>query len=712
MPRVFEPTLRCPLGREMSVCEIYPDELPEVSKIQELLIGEVPPLPVWLNFAVVLRRSGRTRDAADVLRLVNDHGDNIDQFLLPRGISREVILDGKARIAVALSALEVELSGRDAIEGHERGSAEHRERQRAHLRSAEEAIRRAERLADGGAHRVKSERLVELARGVFGLGSAQADEGKSALFMSKAGRLFREVLEGGESVPALVGHGIALFHEGHPAPALQCFLRALRLNPGSDASIYLGIAAAAERSGDLERAEMAARRALQLQAGNPDALFLHALLQLRRPRNALGTAEGVRGLRACARMISVANDVSLGRSPRLLNHTANAHFFRWVPLGDFSAAVGAGGDIVLTPSGGGEGAPAAPPLRRGDRLLLDGAREATVAAVERSGDAFRLRVAGGSGAAAEGAAPSIEFRDFGAAFEAAEKALRLGWNAGMRAESCFHMARVLHARGDFAAAKARYRSAIEQDPSFPLPYYPLAQLHLAASPPTEDSLARAVACLTRAREMTKQVRRGGRGGALPSSFPLRSRVLFGICVAVASIPSRSASPVASFFPIPLRRCVSCAPVLPFLALFLPSPARASPSSPPSCSPPRPQPLTLLRPPPSAPTSSAARGGSPPPGGCRARPAARAGPRDGALPPRAGGAAAAAARGRVAAARVGALRRRELRQGAPRLRAAPRLPPPGRPRAAGRLQQHGRPAPPPRRRRRRARSRRGLSRIHI
>ena len=84
----------------------------------------------------------------------------------------------------------------------------------------------------------------------------------------------RSLKDGGkDNIGPMLWKALLLFKRDQVADALQWYKRALRMHPGADAGVRLGIGACNLRLGNFEHARLAFQRALDLEPENPDALL-------------------------------------------------------------------------------------------------------------------------------------------------------------------------------------------------------------------------------------------------------------------------------------------------------------------------------------------------------------------------------------------------------------------------------------------------------
>ena len=84
----------------------------------------------------------------------------------------------------------------------------------------------------------------------------------------------RGLKDGGkDNIGPMLWKALLLFKRDQVADALQWYKRALRMHPGADAGVRLGIGACNLRLGNFEHARLAFQRALDLEPENPDALL-------------------------------------------------------------------------------------------------------------------------------------------------------------------------------------------------------------------------------------------------------------------------------------------------------------------------------------------------------------------------------------------------------------------------------------------------------
>ena len=124
-----------------------------------------------------------------------------------------------------------------------------------------------------------------------------------------------------ENIPALLGKACVAFNKKDYKGALAFYKKALRTNPNCPGSVRLGMRVCFVKLGNMEKAELAFQRALELDPQCVGALVGLAILQL--------NSKQQDSIKKGVELLSKAYTID-STSPMVLNHLANHFFFKKV----------------------------------------------------------------------------------------------------------------------------------------------------------------------------------------------------------------------------------------------------------------------------------------------------------------------------------------------------------------------------------------------
>ena len=484
--------LNCPVNKGGSV-QVLADEMPEnVEDVRALLVGEVPPFQVWLRFALEYRRQGRLHDFSYILHFLRENEGAIENFVKRndkdknRLFRQDLFDEGKLLISNALAAHAMEHAMESNIVDDRNRSIDGLQptlRKQEAIGKLDGALRYIEDLEKQYPNYVMS--LLTKGFNFLCRGHMHTDMKVRVSFYDRAMELFQDVIyhSQDQSIPAHLGRGTVLYHLGRYDHALDAFVKAMRMNPDCHSSVRIGIAMCCFKLGQFDRARVAMRRALLLQPYNVQAIMGEALLILRCEDVSLESPEGVKNMNEMRRLVELANGLSGGNNPIVLNHMSNIYFFRYVTLDD-AAAITESDSLKVSGETDGQD------LSSGDPVLIDGSHRNAVAMIEKDGEGgllVRLKEPLPADIQRKGAV-KVKFRNLELAYRCAALADNLTLDGAIRAESKFHVGRIAHLRGELTKARQNYRDSHVLRSSFPLPLMGFAQVTLGEylARPTKD----------------------------------------------------------------------------------------------------------------------------------------------------------------------------------------------------------------------------------
>eukprot|EP00638_Chattonella_subsalsa_P008943 CAMPEP_0117751552 /NCGR_PEP_ID=MMETSP0947-20121206/11048_1 /TAXON_ID=44440 /ORGANISM="Chattonella subsalsa, Strain CCMP2191" /LENGTH=1322 /DNA_ID=CAMNT_0005569965 /DNA_START=191 /DNA_END=4159 /DNA_ORIENTATION=- len=446
--------------------EVFCDELPEdVADVIDILKAEIAPLDIWLQFAVEYYRQGREEHFRSILSEVVDAlGPEAEQFYQD---DLEAYKVGRLRILNALAA--------DAIK---RAS----ENPRMEDRKEDELYTQA---LDYFSQADRIDQMCEMTW--VGKGVMLLSQGH----MERAAYYFDNAIKSGKNLPAILGKAAICFHAGQYAQALDLYGQALRMSPSRcGAGVRVGLGLCAYKLGQEDRAKAAMERALQVDDQCVEALVGLALLEMGSVDRKKNPSLAAQKIDAAIGMVSEAYRHDQ-RNAMALNHLANHYFWRWRQISESAEVVTNTSEIHVADSDNLS-------LNAGDPLRISCLKgnppTMIVGVVERSeghgkgkGSTIHLRSAY-NGPTYKGV--TLAVKDYARVYQLANSGFHNTDNNQMKAESCYLMARVHHAKDDHERAFRYYFEACKLWSGLAPAQYGLAQEYLRLG-----DRARAQACL-------------------------------------------------------------------------------------------------------------------------------------------------------------------------------------------------------------------------
>eukprot|EP00761_Pharyngomonas_kirbyi_P013287 gb/GECH01013314.1/.p1 GENE.gb/GECH01013314.1/~~gb/GECH01013314.1/.p1 ORF type:complete len:989 (+),score=344.47 gb/GECH01013314.1/:1-2967(+) len=279
-------SISIPLSGKDEVVEIPLDDLPDDEHdIIDLLKDEMAALHIWRNVAIGYYRQQKFKQFASIL-------NEAERFEppAPTESERQSIRDGRVKVLNTLIAYNIQLAN------NESGESQKHEL----FNTATQYLNKAGRLNP-------MDNSIFVIRGVLFLHQGT---------LEKAENQFNTALQSDpQNIPAMLGKACILYNQERYRRALELYRKILVINPRCPAEIRLGIGLCLFQLGNLQKAELAFKRVLELSPENVEAKVGLAVMYL----NA-GKIQMAMGY------LSRAYEVNR-RNSMVLNHLSNYLFF-------------------------------------------------------------------------------------------------------------------------------------------------------------------------------------------------------------------------------------------------------------------------------------------------------------------------------------------------------------------------------------------------
>ena len=441
-------SIRIPVGSDC--VEFYPDELPtDVLELEDVLADSFAPLEAWHASALEYYRQGRLSEFEQLLEEISEAGADVMGRYKEKekkgGYEAWMLRIWHALAASTLLKMEAPTN-----------SPEENKRLRAKFN---QYLDRAAGFDD------VIPPYSELLKGFYEL---RARDPK------KAGLHFKNIRENPSkdvrekyAFVALLGQGAVSFGMRQPKAALECFTKAIELNPACSASVRIALAVCCFELQQFERSRLAVKRALCLEPNNVDGLILLALLE-RVDAHKFRTRKAELYLNAYEYCMLAEH---LDRNNAMaLNHIAQHLFFSWKLLSNDAEMVSST-ELQFSVSGDFN-------LANGDLIRVNEQFNSTVQEVKRAGAGVSLVLQPPLPANYTGPL-RVEAKEISHIRSILQRALKASKVDAISAESYYILGRLYHLLGVPDGALHYYQEALRRWVDFPLAAMGVGQLLLS-----------------------------------------------------------------------------------------------------------------------------------------------------------------------------------------------------------------------------------------
>ena len=278
---------------------------------------------------------------------------------------------------------------------------------------------------------------------------------------------------------SLVGMGLYHYNMNDNEKALDSFIKALVVNPESDASLRVAISYCLFKLGSYDKARLAAKRALEIDPTSVDSIVMLALVEQIDAIKDKEKANRIQHRSNAADLCSFAISLDPTSSTALIN-LANHSFCSLKSLssgeGDDAPRCLDEATIQLTSA-------VAKGVAVGDELHFGGSAKIhyVTEVIPRGLDLIDLKVRPNL-PTGEGHALSVKTKELGKVLQYARQAQECTKIPRVKAESFFIQGRVFHAQGKIRDAQALYKQTVSLWPEMTLAQFALGQISLSNGP--------------------------------------------------------------------------------------------------------------------------------------------------------------------------------------------------------------------------------------
>ena len=311
-PFAFLPSLQIPIASSSSsedlFVEIFPEELKEtsVSTLLQVLRDEKAPMAVWAAAGHLLVTQQLTREAVQVLSEACDEA-------AAAGTTTATTKQERVRCLAAAGIATLLAGG---------GGGTSSSAPNAQSSSSSQDWTAADQKFTQAGKVDTFFPMTWIGRGLLNLKRNSLDQAKFFFQTTKK--------QCGAVLPALLGMAAVLLAEQDYKGALNEYKTAIRQFPtASGAAARVGLATAAYRLGQVDRAKAAFARARALDPEYVPALVGTALLDMR--ATVAADKDFAARMEYAIKLLSVANLLD-GHNAMVQNHLANHYFWKWTPV--------------------------------------------------------------------------------------------------------------------------------------------------------------------------------------------------------------------------------------------------------------------------------------------------------------------------------------------------------------------------------------------
>lgn len=439
-------SLFIPVRQSDQRVEVFVDELPaDVNDILDILRAEIAPLQIWLSFAIEYYKQHQYDQFKEILNAACEPG------------VEEIYNDDVSRI----SRLKIF----NALAGHLIGCIwqEKDEKKRNELsQKAINLFQRADRIDANFATTLVGKGLMFLAKG--------EDD--------RAHRFLKSVLsQNKDNLAALLGQALLYFRAKKYADAKRVYERVIQLHPQTGpehaSRLRMCFGYCCYKLGGFAKAQAAMKRAIDLDESNVDASIAEALATLRE-RSAPEKEKFMSNSNSKYMHILQRAHLVNAQNPMVMNQLANHYFLQWTLLpGTFTVTQGS--PVIHTSEDCTKEISAGQMLRIGQESSLE-FRIANVKLTNSSVTSNSI-VLDFPYPLPSTTKAHVYYKSYDQTLSFAGSAYHSTQTSEVQAESCYLMARALHAKGKKHEAYGYYFNAIRLWPEYSLAWYNLAQMY-------------------------------------------------------------------------------------------------------------------------------------------------------------------------------------------------------------------------------------------
>ena len=303
---------------------------------------------------------------------------------------------------------------------------------------------------------------------------------------------------------AVIGLGIVAYARQKWQTALEFFVKALQENQGRPAPVRMAIAACCFKLEMFDKAASAAKKALETDATNIDAIIMLALIE--QVFALKDRANRIQHRSAAADYCNFALSMDPHCASALIS-LANHHFCTLRPLKADNGAAGCAACVdehtVHVASS------AAVNVMVGDEVHFDVSppvlREVVHVEINAAAGLVVLTVKPPLPASAVGHTLSIKTKELGLVLSLARRAFECTNLKQVKSESCYIEGRVYHAKGSIRDARASYETALQHWPDMTLANFALGQIYLSevAAVPSQAGYLKALEYFEKVQKVNK-----------------------------------------------------------------------------------------------------------------------------------------------------------------------------------------------------------------
>jgi RNA polymerase-associated protein CTR9 len=316
------PSLRIPLQSSSSeFVEIFPEELKDasVATLLQVFRDEKVPLDVWAAAGHLLVTQHLTREALQILQeACEDITTTTGTLGKTSAGSGNANKADKVRVLAATGIVTLLAAARDSDNNPTGGTSSHTTTATSHntdWQAADQKFTQAGKVDTFFP-------MTWVGRGLLNLQRSSLDQAKFFFQTTKK--------QCGPVLPALLGMAAVYLAEGKYSLALNEYVTAIRQFPtASGAAARVGLATAAYKLGQVDRAKAAFQRAQALDPEYVPALVGIALLDMRATTAA--DRDFSQRMEVAVKLLSVANLLD-SQNAMVQNHLANHYFWKWTPV--------------------------------------------------------------------------------------------------------------------------------------------------------------------------------------------------------------------------------------------------------------------------------------------------------------------------------------------------------------------------------------------
>ena len=316
------PSLQIPIAAAQNpdnFIEIFPEELKDVSvaTLLQVLRDEKPSMATWATAGHLLVTQHQTREALQVLQeACEESAKTTTSSSSSSAAAAKNNKQERVRVLAATGIATLLAASKNAAAANKGSTSA--TAQNPDWTEADQKFTQAGKVDTFFP-------MTWIGRGLLNLQRASLDQARFFFQTTKK--------QCGAVLPALLGMAAVYLAEGKYKNALQDYATAIRHFPtASGAAARVGLATAAYRLGQVDRARAAFARARQIDPEYVPALVGTALLDMRATMAA--DKDFAMRMEVAIKLLSVANLLD-GQNAMVQNHLANHYFWKWTPVSYF-----------------------------------------------------------------------------------------------------------------------------------------------------------------------------------------------------------------------------------------------------------------------------------------------------------------------------------------------------------------------------------------